>query len=172
VSQFQNLRDYFEHGACDKQEALLQWEILFILCFKAQDRLQTDGTYHRRDYSGDDVEATLGDLHALNKTLRSWSKQAEKLDEQMDVKAGEAVRNLFGDRFGWDHRGTEAYQMALDPEEGMTIGTALRMDPAEFASRLNERLKKKGLHPLYREVGVKECFEAIQSVYKEVFPNA
>jgi hypothetical protein len=165
VSQFQNLRDYFDHGACDKQETILQWQFLFFLCFRALDRLQTDGTYHRRDYSGDDVEATLGDLHALNKTLHSWCKRAKKLELQMDTKAGEAVRNLFGDRYGWDIRGTEAYELAL--EEG--IGNALRMDPAVFASKLNDRLRGKGLRLLYREVTFKECFEALRSVYEENF---
>ncbi len=166
VSQLQNLRDYFDHGACDKHEALLQWQFLFSLCFRALDRLQTDGTYHRRHYDGDDVEATIGDLHALNKTLRSWCKRAKKLELQMDVKASEAVRNLYGDRYGWDARGIEAYDLALE----LGIGKALQMDIAEFDSMLNQRLKEKRLHPLCRDVTFRECFEALRSVYKEICP--
>lgn len=83
----------------------------------------------------------------------------------MDAKAGEAIRNLLGDRFGWDVRGTEAYELARE----LGIGKALQMDPAEFASKLNQRLMEKGQRPLYREVTVKECLEALRSVYEEVF---
>jgi transcriptional regulator with XRE-family HTH domain len=162
VSQFQDLRDFFDHGVCDKQEALLQWHFLFRLCFLALDKLQTDGTYSRRDH-GDAVESTLGDLHALDKALRTWTKRSKKLEIQMDAKATEAYRNLYCDRYGWDTRGTEAYELARE----LGLKEAAQMDQGEFVSKLNQRLMDKGLRPLYREVKMKDCFEAIRAVYDD-----
>jgi hypothetical protein len=163
LTQFQTLRDYFENGAVDEQEASAQWDMIFQLGFAALDQLQTEGTYHRRDY-GNDLESTLGDLQQLNKALKIFSKKAEKLVSLKKRTDEEAMRALYADRYGWDERGLEAYELAV--ELGKKSEDRHSPDPAAFDSILNQRLKEKGLRQLYPEVTREECFNAIERVYK------
>jgi hypothetical protein len=162
LDQFQNVRDYFEHAVRDQHEAYFQWQFLFTLCFGALDQLQTDGSYHRSNYE-DPVEATLGEIHQLKSTLRTWSKRTQKMESKMDAPASESLRTLLADRYGWDERGAQAYELAL---EFLRNGKALQIDTAEFVSMLNARLIEKRLRPLHRIVTLKECFDAIKSVYE------
>jgi transcriptional regulator with XRE-family HTH domain len=165
VTQFQTLRDYLEKGAADEQEASAQWEMIFRLGFAVLDKLQTEGTYHRQD-CGNDLELTLGDLQQLDKALKIFSKKAKKLESSKKSTDKEAMRTLYADRFGWDERGLEAYELAV--ELGKKPEDRHEVDPVAFDSMLNQRLKEKGMHTLFPEVTSKRCFEAIKLISLEV----
>jgi transcriptional regulator with XRE-family HTH domain len=169
LSQYDESADYFKHASFDNpHETLIQWMFLFTLSRRALIKLQDAGGYLRKHWPTppeDTLSWIIDDIRAVKTNVATWTTKAARAAQASEALASERIKRGFADRYGWNDSALVAFELAKE----IGFSKAETMERAEFDSRLNERLKEKGLRPLYREVTFKECFEALQSVYEELF---
>jgi len=169
LGQYDEMADYFKHASFENpHETLIQWMWLFILSKRALIKLQDAGGYLRTHWPvppDDGLNGIIDDVRAVKTNIATWTTKAARAERTSEALASEKIKRGFADRYGWNDSVLVAFELAK--EIGFLKAEA--MERTEFDSRLNQRLKEKGLRPLYRQVTVKECFEAVRSVYEEVF---
>jgi DNA-binding XRE family transcriptional regulator len=169
LGQYDEMADYFKYASFDNpHETLIQWMWLFILSKRALIKLQDAGGYLRTHWPippDDGLSGIIDDIRAVKTNVATWTTKAAQAEKASEELASERIKRSFADRYGWNDSALVAYELAKE----IGFSKAEAMQRRGFDSRLNERLKEKGLRPLYREVSVKECFEAIRSVYEEIF---
>lgn len=169
LGQYDEMSDYFKHASFDNpHETLRQWMWLFILSKRALIKLQDAGGYLRTHWPippDDGLNGIIDDIRAVKTNVATWTTKAARAERVSEELASERIKRSFADRYGWNDSTLVAFELAKE----IGFSKAEAMERAEFDSRLNKRLREKGLRPLYREVTVKECFEALRTVYEELF---
>jgi DNA-binding XRE family transcriptional regulator len=169
LSQYDEMADYFKHASFDNpHETLIQWMFLFILSKRALVKLQDAGGYlrtHRPIPPEDTLSWIIDDVRAVKTNVAAWTTKAARAENSSEKLASERIKRGFAERYGWNDSALVAFELAKE----IGFSKAEAMERKDFDSALNARLKEKGLRPLYNEVTFKDCFEAMKSVYEELF---